>query len=419
MLNVILRIRSILMISVFALVIASPVMLNMLKETHLIPDEFLDMNKEYSYLECKVFANIPTFSGDSFFAGEYQDGLERALRDRVPMREEMILTNARFQRFFIRESAGLFCFEVYPTFYASDVQYVEKDDVLLRLPKKASDPAFQSKLSNALERFNDFRERFDDKRMYVYGCMSSQHLDDSPLSALVSSPYTYSYFKDGFVGGLNGFGYIDGNLPYRDYLEQWYKSDHHWKIEGAYNGYEDIASALGFGDDLICPGDLKEWTTVPLLGSNARVGLFDSGAIDYLVDYDFDLPEIKAKVADEQEGLEAIVNDAWHEDAVGRGLKDPVYIDFYPMHFHGNYPELSLRNDSFDDDRALLLVGDSFTSSIERLFTHHYRTVYAFDPRVTNKTIAEYMEEHPDIEDIVFAFNLDGMIDDSMREALL
>lgn len=60
-------------------------------------------------------------------------------------------------------------------------------------------------------------------------------------------------------------------------------------------------------------------------------------------------------------------------------------------------------NKSKDADKALLIVGDSYTNCIERLYVNHYKKVFVYDPRLAKETLSEFMERYNnEVDDVMY-----------------
>lgn len=81
--------------------------------------------------------------------------------------------------------------------------------------------------------------------------MNSDYLVDSPSSQYKSNPMNYSTLNAELLEKLVGFRVIPANVPYEDYIEQWYATDHHWNIDGAYAPIATLSSSLPNGAPIL------------------------------------------------------------------------------------------------------------------------------------------------------------------------
>lgn len=78
------------------------------------------------------------------------------------------------------------------------------------------------------------------------------------------------------------------------------------------------------------------------------------------------------------------------------------FTNRYSEFFHADQGLIEITTDDAASNRVLLIVGDSYSNSIERLFAAEYRTVYVVDPRHRSEKLDQFLCEHPDVTDVLF-----------------
>ena len=378
------------------------------------------MTEDSTYLEgSKPEADIRgNLSLSSIASGTLQAELETEVGNYIPCKGIAQLTNARLQRTAIALSSDLFRWDAYPTFYGSKYVYVPKDDVLLGLPGKAT-PGEIKKLQAGLEAYNSFASRHGNLDIAMYCVMNSDYLVDSPSSQYKSNPMNYSTLNAELLEKLVGFRVIPANVPYEDYIEQWYATDHHWNIDGAYRAYCDIVEqspewGLPYSNSARGGGGL----TIPdaqFRGSVSRSALYDKEKYDTFFDYEFVLPDYEVTIDGKP------YDQSWlcQIDQAPQIIKNGnAYTNYYVKLYHANWGELVIRNPSSENDNSLLLIADSYSNCIDRLFASHFQTTYVFDARYNTETLDSYIESHPDITNVLFLMNPGSLLRDASLTAL-
>ena len=179
--------------------------------------------------------------------------------------------------------------------------------------------------------------------------------------------YTYSSkFKTGINNKIN-ISELKINST-NDYLNKFYKTDHHWNMYGAYQGYQDIMHMLG---KMPMTLNIKKANNKPYYGSMAKSSLSTLVSDDiYDVDVNLDYKVlINGKNAPDK-----------FKPRTMRYNKDYQFFDYYIHYFDGQYGlvEYNFNNDS---DENLLIFSDSYAWQIDYLIASHYKNTYVVNLR--------------------------------------
>lgn len=367
---------------------------------------------ERTALEGRTYTSLPKFKMSTFLSGEYQDKCESYLADNIPDRENALLFNAGLQRTVIRLAAVPLGYTSYPTFFDSDVVYNSEDSTLADMPSELT----QQKIDQ-LETFGKeleaLSQRFPGTRFFVMTPPRASYAEDSPLTALVPNAIDQDDVRHALSGQLSNAQLIDYPSDYDTRLKWFYATDHHWNMDGAYEGYRAIAETLGHGSEVIAKGG-RIYESPAFYGAYDRDGLFDEES-ETVYDYDFDVPLYEVKIDGKQAGMEDLVHDTDKKT-------DMRFSSRYSNRFHHEHKEIEITNPEVTDGSKLLIVGDSFTDCIERLLAAHYQTTVAFDPRDTagndGTTVAQMIEQHDGFNDVVFLFNSTALTRSDVLEAM-
>ena len=136
----------------------------------------------------------------------------------------------------------------------------------------------------------------------------------------------------------------------------------------------------------------------PFYGSFSRLGLCKTRRPDAVQDIQY--PEANLRVV--VDGQEASIEDLRHRALYDarEWSADPFTLR-YEEYFHWNKGLIEIVNDDAESDRILLIVGDSYTNPLERLFAENYRTVYCIDPRYYTTPLSDFLDTHQ-VDDLLF-----------------
>lgn len=321
-----------------------------------------------------------------------------------------MLANASIQRAFIATSDFIFDWNSYPTYYGSTIMYSSENNALFRFPRTQS-TSLTNVMAKGSEAFNSFAQRHDELRVFVHTPMYD--IENAPTGSLFSKPYTYSNLSADFLEKLNGVSVIDGLTPFDAYRDSFFATDHHWTMLGAYDSYLSICDALGTTAGAI--GEPLVWNKPEARGSFSRQALYSPSLYDNIVDFEFDLPDYVVEIDGKSYDSSALVKREEYE----RGSYDPhLYASRYGEYYHSDLPEIIIRNPISTNKDALLIVGDSYSNCLERLLAQHYATTYVLDVRYANVTLDAYLEEHPDISQVLFLNSADNICSNDVLDAL-
>lgn len=354
-------------------------------------------------------------SVDGFTSGKLQKAFEDFMSENIPAKGEALLTNAALQRSAIVASNALFGWPCYPSFYNSDIGVDVAQARLFEIPTQVTSST-QTAVERTAQSMTEFADRHPELRTFVYLGTDAAHLADSVAAPLMSSPETYPKLREAFLANKGeALTWIDGEVTYNDYLTDWYKTDHHWNTRGAFEGYTRIATALGFGNELLSPTDIITLDQPRFYGAMARLGL-DGDYYDNIVDYKFDsFPHYAVAI----NGEEVEESELFETDLDAVAWDQNRYANRYVEYFHDDYREITLTNPESTSEDVLLIVGDSYTNCIERFLAAHYKTTYVFDPRKDSSTLDAYLASHTDVSDVVFLMRNANMFYKTTTNTLL
>lgn len=360
----------------------------------------LQTNVERSYLEGRPYTRLPSPSVDSFLSGDFQDNLESYTADALPLRETLLLGKASLQRLSISEMAALLGYDAYHTFFGSGYLHETEGNRLLAAPARQSKKVLNG-LTASVDSINDFVASNPGYTYYFAMPYRSDVLGIGPLTGLVSEPVDAEFLQSRIFSRLSpDITQID-LMPssYEEFKEDYFKTDHHWNIKGAYKAYCKINEAMGNASSTLLCGELLTFPTAQFYGSEARSGLDTSVGPDMIQDYEFALPHYETWIYGE-----LMPNDfAASTQAYIDGFQpDNPFVNLYADYWHADYGQIVFVNQDDKTSKNLLIVADSFSNPIERLFLSSYSRVYVYDPRYATISLADFLKKYDDIDDILF-----------------
>ncbi|MCI5448603.1 MAG: DHHW family protein [Coriobacteriaceae bacterium] len=364
-----------------------------------VPSAF-QTNVERSYLEGRPYTRLPSPSVDSFLSGDFQDNLESYTADALPLRETLLLGKASLQRLSISEMAALLGYDAYHTFFGSGYLHETEGNRLLAAPARQSKKVLNG-LVASVDSINDFVASNPGYTYYFAMPYRSDVLGIGPLAGLVSEPLDAEFLQSRIFSRLSpDITQID-LMPssYEEFKEDYFKTDHHWNIKGAYKAYCIINEAMGNASSTLPCGELLMFPTAQFYGSEARSGLDTSVGPDMIEDYEFALPHYETWIYGE-----LMPNDfAASTQAYIDGFQpDNPFVNLYADYWHADYGQIVFVNQDNKASKNLLIVADSFSNPMERMFLSSYSRVYVYDPRYATISLADFLKKYDDIDDILF-----------------
>lgn len=326
----------------------------------------------------------------------FQSTLETALEDRIPFKSEAALVNAAVQRLPIAISARLYNFKAYPTYYGSQYAYESEQDAVVPFPAPIA-VDLQESLINSTSAMNSVAA--DNPEIAVFYCEPPHqaYAPSNPLLTLFSHEADDRLASQIIEGQLSSHITTIKLAPSDSSGETSYRTEHHWSMAEAYTGYRDILSVMDASAAPVSP-EREIRFDAPFYGSYTRLGLCMTNNPDSVSDIVY--PESSLHI--EIDGEEKTLEDLRHRSLYSNREWDPKTFTLrYEEYYHWNVGLIAITNEDIDSDRTLLIVGDSYSNSIERLFAENYKTVYCIDPRYYQETVPTFLQTHH-VDDLLF-----------------
>lgn len=344
----------------------------------LVPD------REFSDMENRYLKEFPEFSFGKMADGSFAQDLESYLTDQIVLKDALVVAKNQWDRL-----TGKKCF-------GEDVYYV--DGIYFQAHKYNQEQLFEN-----IDYINGWCKKSNVSDAYfMLEPTAVQIYDRLPYGAISDDGLQTN---DALAQRLNGFKSILYPVDIlREHSDEnvYYRTDHHWTMQGAYYGYLKLAGMLGLepvGMEKLKRIDLEEgflgslYSQAPFIGvKKDDVIFYDYSNLDYTVEID----------------KTGVKNDSFlFEDKFAAK-------DKYAALFNGNHGKITITNNSEEtlDKGTLLIFKDSYANSIVPYLINDYREIVMIDLRFYGDSCADlYEKAAPD--KVLFLYNTDFINTDS------
>lgn len=223
-------------------------------------------------------------------------------------------------------------------------------------------------------------------------------MPSNPLRPLISKVQDNITAAEVINGQLeDDVSFVDLDPLIMDETRGSFRTEHHWSTEEAYEAYSGILAVMQPSTVPVTPHQIVQYEA-PFYGSYARLGLCTPTEPDKISDLLYDESDISVCLDGRKGSLEDLRHHALYEN---KGWNTDAFTLRYEEYFHWNIGIIELTNLDTLSEKTLLLVGDSYTNSIERLFAENYKTVYCIDPRYYKESLESFLADHK-VDDLLF-----------------
>lgn len=280
----------------------------------------------------------------------------------------------------------------------SDNEYIfyNKENDFYYLENQYSKDELDKRLDMQVAMFNKLANLDIDMYLYFPTRYELTKLKDNNLNSYVG------IFKDKLSSKIKVANMDITSLE--QYKNYFYKTDHHWNMNGALAGYYDIMDILGK-----VPVDNLEVVNKrerKFYGSMAK-SVLNNKTYDYILDVDKKLDYdvlVNGKQASEVFKPRQIRLD-----------RDYLYYDYYVQYFNGQYGEICYDYHK-DNEENLLILSDSYAWQIDYLIASSFNKTYVVNLRYDkwkkeDLNLEEYMKER-NIKKVLFLYEGGSMMFD-------
>ncbi len=321
---------------------------------------------DYSSSEKRYLEDFPETSLSSVTNGEFEKGFESYLADHFPLRNMWVGLNA-YCNYCIGNNG---CDGVYKCSdgwlinkpITTDNRIKTNTDTIIKFSKSAGVPVTMMTAPST-------GYIMADKLPAVH----DEYIDD----------YVFGDIKKSLK--KEGIGFVDIRQKFKNSTEQlYYKTDHHWTSEGAYEAYEEVCRALGVK---AANRDFYDIKTYPdfygTTYSTSGFWLTKPDEIAVWHNKNHKPGDIKLTIT---EGNESKAYDTLFFD---NHLKED---DKYPVFIDGNHALETITNKNVRKGR-LLVIKDSFAHTLAPFLADSFRKVTLVDVRYYKNSVTDLVRQ--------------------------
>ncbi len=338
----------------------------------LVPDT------KFSEEENRMLQTFPEFSVSEYLSGRYEAQIEDYSNDQFLGRKAFIRVKA---------AADLTEGKV-----EANGVWKGKDGYLLEditTPEKG----FTERTAEAL---GSFKKAHPKLRMSFLLVPNAANILEDKLPAAVETADQDALMDDFFASldatGIRTLDVRETFRKYKDEMQLYYHTDHHWTTDGAYLAYRAVASELGIGQ----PKDFRSVVVkndfTGTLASKTGFTVMRKDAIKVMLPESDDAPRSVINYPEKKEKTTSFyrLDNLDKKDAytVFGGSNEPVYTIRTPI----------------KNSRRLLLVKDSYANCMIPMLTQHFNEIVVVDPRYYFDNVDDLMYSEG-ITDVFFLYN--------------
>ncbi|MDM5246443.1 DHHW family protein [Lysinibacillus sp. G4S2] len=186
-----------------------------------------------------------------------------------------------------------------------------------------------------------------------------------------------------------------------------YKTDHHWTMRGAYSGYEALMKTMSERlGETIEPIPYEEANTYCL--PNKFAGSWNKILYMTVDNQDQICYNEPASFSTQFTIYDGTIEDgvtAPYEAVYGRAKQtSPDKVVNYADAYSRDFAELTIVNNDYDSDKHIVVIKDSYFNAIQFHVASHFKKMTILDLRYLDKDLIPYLQSmHPDY--VVLAYN--------------
>lgn len=353
--------------------------------------------KDGSTNENRTFQKFEHLTLNSYFDGTYQKKLENAMSDQFIGGESIKLKLKGLLKFFdynnIHKSICKGKYVNLNSYYSFDC-----DDSLLS-GYQTMDEETLERINNRIEVYNKLNNYID---TYYYFLSTAAVYNFEKNDYSIDLP---KLLEENLSGNYKLSSLIFNN--YEDYTKYFYKTDHHWNHVGTQKAYEDIIAMIRPRDNVLKPTEEVEFEDTIFYGSAARISQIFDFKENFKV-YKYDYPNMKVII---DKKYDTYGN---YDEYYSGNVSNEKLANHYGIFYGGDPAEVV-----FEANKSkynLLILGSSFTNSVNKLVASHFNKTYDVDLRhyenLTNEVfdIKEYIEKN-NIDKVLIIMDYNFLID--------
>lgn len=338
---------------------------------------FLSEKRTFSESENRYLSSFPEFSFEDLKDGTYTEEIQTYLADHFPLRDLFMGLKAETEiALGKREINGI---------------YIADDGYLIEAYKK---PKNTDKIVGNFKKFYEAvdREKVSVSLMLV-PTASVIYRDKLPAFAqerdqMAERETIYER------SGLPRADCYEALMAAKDQQQLYYRTDHHWTSYGAYEAYRAYCGQAGIEPLPLDSFEKKEVThdfkgTIYSKLNDGRIGA------DTITIFENPADQLTVFYTDTDQTTDSLYNFDYLEKK-----------DKYSMFLDNIHPLIEITNETADSQRELVLIKDSYANAMVPFLVNHFKKVYVFDTRYYKQGPSSFIEDHPQVTDVLLLYNM-------------
>ncbi len=261
-------------------------------------------------------------------------------------------------------------------------------------------------MQKTIQAVNDFKERYAELDMYFFLVPNDVSVLSELLPAFAPTEDQNPYIDSFFEGLDDEITVLDVRELFeekKEELQLYYKTDHHWTTDAAYEAYLYAADVM----ELIVEEYQSGIVTTSFNGALTSKSGFLATSLDSISVY---LPVNTTNYVVTYVEEQTRTATFYETDCLSGD--DP-----YQIFFGGNYPQIIIDTDA-DSDRTLLVLKDSFANCFIPFLASSYKQIVVVDPRYYYDDLDLLMQQYQ-FTDVLFLYNASTLSEDNNLYAVL
>ncbi len=338
----------------------------------------------FSENENRALASWPVYSFTALKDGSYMSGVQTYLSDHFPLRDPFMTLKTKYEMLTGRE-------EINDIYLAKDGYYIEA----YKTPKQ------QKKIITQFQKLQDAitTDAKQNVRVMLVPTAISTYNAKLPGSAPDRGVLRQVDTMNEIYAALPNMQKVDAWSPLQAAAAQegsdlYYHTDHHWTTHGAYVGYQAYCAAAGLSP--IPETEFQKTCVTTDFHGTIFSKLHDSTVPgDAITLYENPANRLTVSYPDTGEVTDTLYN-----------LDYLAQKDKYSMFLNNLHPLVEITNETADSDRQLVLIKDSYANSMVPFLVNHYQKIYVFDTRYYRFGPSSFINEHPEVTDVLLLYNM-------------
>ena len=342
-------------------------------------------------------ANISP-SPQEIFSGAWSKQVETYISDQFPARDTWMRNYVYFQRAMGKT-------------YLNDKYAVDDDSgwIISKPAEAKSDEELASFASDLQNLSEGLAEKNIPFTFYSLPAKATYSREPSPSympddAGIANNARLHELVTDAGVDNIRLYDEMKNDFSTE---QNFYKTDHHWTMRGAYAGYEALMKTMSERlGETIEPIPYEEANTYCL--PNKFAGSWNKILYMTVNNHDEICYNEPASFATQFTIYDGTIEDgvtAPYESVYGRAKQmSPDTVVNYADAYSRDFAELTIVNNDYDSDKHVVVIKDSYFNAIQFHVASHFKKLTVLDLRYLDKDVISYLQSmHPDY--VVLAYN--------------